>query len=98
MSAQYKSEYSKPSVHGPPGSYTNLGCYLGSNNTMAPSTYGSTQGVYLTPNYGAIGYNALSHGTPSGQSYFSITNAYGKGASSCNTSYTRRLCSSSCQQ
>ena len=94
MSAQYKNDYSKPSVGGSSCNYNSLGCYLGSNSTMPPVKAGTTSGVYLTPNYSAIGYNALTRGTPPGcQQYFSITDAYGKGAGSCNTSYTRRLCS-----
>jgi hypothetical protein len=93
MSAQYRSEYSKPSVNGNACTYNSLGCYLGQNSTMPAVKAGQTSGVYLTPNYSAIGYNALTHGeSPGCQSYFSITDAYGKGAGSCNTSYTRRLC------
>lgn len=95
MSAQYRSEYSKPTVASNACAYNSLGSYLGSNSTMPPVKSGAVSGVYVTPNYSAIGYNALTHGTPPGcQQYFSITDAYGKGAGSCNTSYTRRLCGS----
>ena len=96
MSAQYnRNEYTAKSVTGSACSYNNLGNYQGANNTMPPVRAGVSSGVYLTPNYSAIGYNALTHGVPPGcssQPYFSITNAYGKNAGSCNTTYTQRLC------
>ena len=88
--AQYKSEYSKPSV----GMYSQLGCYLGSNPTMPPLKPGTTSGAYLTPDYPAIGYDALTHGVNSSDSYFNIQNAYGP--SNCSTTYTSRLCGSDC--
>jgi len=95
--AQYKSEYSGPMVGRAACNYNTLSCYQGSNSTMPPLRAGTTSGVYLTPNYRAIGYNALTHGKPPGcQSHFSITNAYGAGAGSCNTTYTTRLCGGGC--
>lgn len=99
MSAQYKSEYSKPTVHSAPCQYANLGCYTGSNHTMPTLKPGTTSGVYLTPNYGAIGYNALTHGVPSGcKQYFNIQDAYGHGAGNCKTTYTSRLCGGGCSK
>lgn len=93
MPSLYGNEYNNNVVSSSACNYNSLGCYLGANSTMPPVKAGQTSGVYLTPNYSAIGYNALTHGTPPGcQQYFSITDAYGKGAGSCNTSYTRRLC------
>jgi hypothetical protein len=92
-----KSEYTNSTVNSPQCAYNSLGCYGGANTTMAPLKAGSTAGVYLTPNYSAIGYNALTHGSSHPcQQYFSITDAYGKGAGSCNPTYTRRLCGGGC--
>ena len=88
-----QTEYTKPTVGGPACEYTRLNCYLSSNSTMAPMRRGTTSGVYLTPNYRAIGYDALTHGQAGGcGGHFSITSAYGPGAGSCKTTYTKRLC------
>lgn len=93
MSAQYSSEYSNTPVNKASCAYNTLGKYRGANSTMPPIKAGVTSGVYLTPNYSAIGYDALTHGNRSGcDQYFSITNAYGKQAGNCHTTYTRRLC------
>jgi len=97
MSAQYKSEYTQPTVGGPGCGYTSLGCYLGSNPTMPALKPGTTSGVYVTPDYAAIGYNALTHGQAgSCGGYFNIQGAYGAGAGNCSTSYTTRLCNAGC--
>lgn len=91
--AQYNSEYSKPMVKGSACNYNQLGNYLGANNMMAPAVAGQISGVYLTPNYAPIGYDALTHGSSGNcSSHFSITDAYGSGAGLCNTSYATRLC------
>ena len=72
-----------------PSTYNNLGCYYGSNN--------SNTGVFHTPDSKQIGYDTLNHSIVGGnQPYFSFTNAYGKGADSCNTSYTTIVCGSGC--
>lgn len=95
--AQYNSEYVGPTVSGSSCSYATLGCYQGPNSTMAALRPGTTAGVYVTPNYGAIGYDTLSHGkVPGCGGYFSIQSAYGSGAGSCSTSYTSRLCNAGC--
>jgi len=91
------SEYSKPMTNDPACSYNTLCSYQGANSTMPPLKPGTTSGVYLTPNYSAIGYNALTHGTKSScQQYVNINNAYGSGAGACSTSYTTRLCGGGC--
>ena len=95
--AQYNSEYSQSTVGSPACNYSTLKCYLGSNPTMASLKPTSSAGVYVTPNYASIGYDALTHGVgPSCKSYFNIQDAYGPGADSCMTSYTTRLCGSGC--
>jgi hypothetical protein len=88
--AQYKSEYSNTSVNSSPCAYTQLGSYLGSNYPH----HGPVSGTYLTPHWGAIGYDALTHGGTAGScnSYFNINHAYGNGSGNCHTKYTRRLC------
>lgn len=89
--AQYNSEYSGPAVAGSGCSYAKLGCYYGGNGTMAPAR--PTAGIYVTPNYASIGYDALTHGASgSCNRYFSITDAYGKNAGNCNTTFTQRMC------
>jgi hypothetical protein len=93
MSAQYNSEYSKPTINSSACQYTNLGSYNGCNSSMPPLKPGVTSGVYLTPNYGAIGYDALTHGiTGNCANYFNIQDAYGSSAGNCSTTYTSRLC------
>ena len=93
MSAQYNSEYSKPTVASSKCAYANLGCYYGPNSTMPALKPGTVSGAMVVPTYGAIGYNALTHGvTQSCGGHFNITDAYGANAASCNTSYATRLC------
>ena len=89
--AQYKSEYTNSAV-GSPGCAYKTSCSSG-GSTMPPLRPGTTSGVFLTPNYGGIGYDALTHGVAGGcQQYFNIQDAYGSGAGNCKTSYTSRAC------
>jgi hypothetical protein len=89
-----KSEYTKSMVSGSSCSYNTLGHYYGGNSTMAPLPARVTKNVYVTPDYSAIGYNALTHGQKGGcGSHFNIQNAY-PGNGNCSTSYTTRLCNS----
>ena len=62
------------------------------NSMMAAPLANQTSGVYLTPVYGGLSYDALTHGQPQGYGYFDITNAYGAGADNCQQTYTQRLC------
>lgn len=98
MSGRYKNEYTAPTVMSNGGCYTNLSCYNGLNATMPPLRAGTTSGLFVTPDYTAIGYDTLTHGESGGgcQQYFNINDAYGSGSNSCATSYTTRLCSSGC--
>ena len=87
------NEYSKPTVASSKCSYSTLGCYYGSNSTMPALRPGTVSGAMVVPTYGAIGYNALTHGvSQSCGGHFNIADAYGTGASSCSTSYATRLC------
>ena len=84
-------------VNGASCSYVSLANY----NSSAPGSLGSpavptntVSGVYVVPNYSAIGYNALTHdsSSPSCSGYFNIASAYGAGASQCNTQYHQSPC------
>ena len=90
------SENSNVSVNGPSCSYNSLSNYNGyskrgmNHPQVAPTT---TSGMYIVPDYAAIGYNALSHGgSPSCAGYFTINSAYGVNANNCSTKYMKRLC------
>ena len=63
-------------------------------SNMAGGTAVPTAGQYVVPGYGAIGYDALTHGNAGGgcNNYFNIEQAYGAGAGSCSTSYSARAC------
>ena len=92
MSAQYRSEYTAPMVGSSSCSYNTLGHYYGGNSTMAGLNPRTTKHVMVTPDYAAIGYDALTHGKKKGcGSHFNIKNAYPGG---CPTTYTNRLCGS----
>jgi hypothetical protein len=87
------------SVSGTSNSYASLNNYnsggrkknsgmVGMPTVQATNVIGS----YIVPDFGMIGYNALTHGTgPTGNGYFDITDAYGKGAANCNTQYMQRM-------
>ena len=79
-------------------SYATLGKYnAGSTLAGVPPSLAATKGMYIVPVFGAnYGYQALSHGLPSGGScsgFFNYTAAYGKGAANCSTTYKKKLCS-----
>ena len=85
------------STNGLACSYKSLSNYNGQsqgqmNSPPVPAT--TTSGVYIVPNYGSIGYSALTGNgaAPSCSGYFSITNGYGAGADNCNTTYSQKLC------
>lgn len=86
------------SVNGPSCAYVSLSNYNGvqkmpraMGTPVVPAT--TVKGVYVVPDYGTIGYSALTHGTgPSCAGYFDITSAYGKGAENCNTQFMQRMC------
>ena len=83
------------SVNGAYSSYVSLGDYNGvrRGGIGHPQVSATTvTGTYIVPEYGAIGYNALTFGGPTHAGYPDITAAYGKSASNCNTQYMSRLC------
>ena len=85
-------------VNGNSCSYVNLSNYNSSSaGTMGHPDSGSRStvtGSYVVPNYGAIGYSALTHDSsvPSCSGYFNITSAYGQNADTCNTTYSMSPC------
>jgi len=85
-------------VNGTSCDYVSLANYNSSSaGTLGNPTYmhaTDVVGHYVVPNYGSIGYNALSHGntTPSCSGYFNITSAYGANAGDCNTQYINSSC------
>ena len=89
---------SDSTVNGQSCSYVSLSNYNGVQRNArsmgmphVPAT--TVAGRYVVPDFATIGYNALTHGdTPSCSGYFDITNAYGKGAESCNTQFMMRAC------
>lgn len=90
MSAQYNSEYTKATVASSKCQYASLGCYYGPNSTSTALRPGTVSGKMVVPGYGAIGYNALTHGKVGCcGSHFNIQDAYG---SSCSANYTTKLC------
>ena len=73
---------------GKQGAYSNLGCYYGQQGTMAPIR--PTNGSYIIPNWGSIGYAALTKGGVGNyKSYYNINDAYG---SDVETTFSNRLC------
>ena len=88
-------------VHGSGCNYPNLSNYnMKSAGTLGTPAVPPTtvSGSYIVPNYGAIGYNALTHNMamPSCSGYFNICNAYGgcdqQGAFNCKTSFSSSPC------
>jgi len=95
------SEYNNSTV-GAACSYATLSHYNSNGQLKVPvpnRTKGGS-GFYLVPSFGlGAGYNTLQHGEKTGtcSGFFNITNAYGKNANNCNTTYVRSLCNSSYQ-
>ena len=74
-------------------SYAQLGAYnKGFRGIRPPVPLTSVSGYYVVPAYSAPGYDTLTHGSSSGGNYFTINQAYGSGAGSCNTKYMGSLC------
>jgi hypothetical protein len=92
------SEYSgQSSTNQSACSFATLGTYNqmhgnGLMNPVAPNPSAlQTAGVYIVPNYEAIGYDAFgSRGSCNG--FLNVTDAYGKNANKCSTQYFKRVC------
>ena len=84
-------------VHGASCSYANLSNYNSSSDgTLSSPAFraGVSSGHYLVPQYGAVGYQTLTHDSvdPTCNGYFNIQNAYGADADNCNTQFASSDC------
>lgn len=87
------SEYSANSG-GAPCSYGSLGNYNDGYSMAVPPVGKVVSGQYIVPQWSAIGYDSLTQKAPSCSGYPNITDAYGKGADACQTTYRTSLCGS----
>ncbi len=86
-------ETTSGSVNGPSCSYASLQNYNNASTMDVPVPRGTVTGMYVVPNYGAPGYNTLSHDSaPSCSGYFGIGNAYRNNGGGCNQQYVKKLC------
>lgn len=70
--------------------YSTLACYNAGDKKLIP---GQTGGMFIVPQYGSIGYNALTHGVKNGSGgYFKIDDAYHTNKGKCETTYARKFC------
>ena len=89
-------DYSSNTSSAPACAYASLQNYNkntrgGMGHPTVPAT--NVSGTYIVPNYGTIGYSALTHGdVPSCAGYFNIQGAYGKNAKNCSTQFKTRSC------
>ena len=84
-------------VHGASCSYANLSTYNSSSDgTLSSPAFraSANRDSYVIPQYGAVGYNTLTHenSDPSCAGYFNIQSAYGANADDCNTQYGNTDC------
>ena len=75
-------------------SYASLGAY-NSEYSLGVAPQGKViTGQYIVPTWSPISYDSLTARVPSCSGYADITNAYGKDAGSCQTTYRTSLCGS----
>lgn len=86
------SEYTNTSTAGAPCSYADLGNYNADYSMAVPAQGKVITGKYMVPQWDAISYESLTAPVPSCSGYSNISNAYGKNAGSCQTSYKTSLC------
>lgn len=78
-------------VNGPSCSYTTLSQYNnGARGMQVPVRNATENGVYIVPQFSAIGYNSLTY-TPSCRGYPSIDTAYQSNGGNCNQQYIKKL-------
>lgn len=73
--------------------YAALSQYTNDYSLGVPFQGKLTNGAYLVPTWGAIGYDSLTSKIPSCSGYSDITGAYGADAGNCQTTYRTSLCS-----
>lgn len=87
-------EYNNNTVGGSSCSYASLSNYNNGSKGQSPPVPATTvSGVYVVPSWNSPSYSTLMHDSaPSCSGYFSVTNAYGKGANNCSTKFVQKLC------
>jgi hypothetical protein len=86
-------EYNNKTAGGSACTYSNLASYNANYAMGVPPMGKPMSGKYVVPTYSPISYDALTGKGPSSCSgYFTIEGAYGKGAGSCQQTYTTSLC------
>ena len=88
------SEYYKSAVGSSGCAYATLGSYnVGGGGAMAPVPATASATAQVVPQWGAPGYNTLTHNVPnrSCNGHFNIQNAYGSGDGNC-VSFVTRSC------
>ena len=75
--------------------YSTLSTYNGSINERPPVPATTVSGIYVVPQYGTTGYDALTSSEQSCSGYRNILTAYnrnGMNAGNCDTSYSTNSC------
>jgi hypothetical protein len=86
------SDYVNYSAGGSSCSYAPLGQYSADYSMGVPFQGKLTNGAYVVPTWGAIGYDALTNKVPNCSGYFDVNSAYGADAGNCQTTYRTSLC------
>jgi hypothetical protein len=86
------ADYNNYSAGGAACSYSNLSNYTANYSMTVPAQGKVITGQYIVPTWSPIAYDSLTSKVPSCSGYSDITNAYGKDAGSCQTTYRTSLC------
>lgn len=86
------SDYVNYSAGAAACSYAALGGYNDGYSMNVPPQGKVTSGSYIVPSWSPISYDSLTNKVPSCSGYADITNAYGKDAARCQTTYRTSLC------
>lgn len=86
------SDYVNYSAASSACSYAPLGQYTGDYSMGVPFQGKVSNGAYIVPVWGAIGYDALTNKVPNCSGYFDVNAAYGANAGNCQTTYRTSLC------
>ena len=87
------NEYNNNAVSAPACAYATLGQYNGCNGGNSPYVNNSGQCNYVVPDWGEIGYDALTGpGCPSCSGFFTMEQAYGRNSNNCNQRYLSKSC------
>jgi hypothetical protein len=86
------SDYVNYSAGSSACNYAPLGQYTADYSMGVPFQGKVTNGLYVVPTWGAIGYDALTNNVPNCSGYFDVNSAYGANAGNCQTTYRTSLC------